>query len=358
MGGERVAGTGKRDPAQALGDWACIAERTGDDSEEGPSEALHTSVRTQQLQSALAEIGDVSSAVYHVQILLDDGTAEADRRALVTGLENEETSIAHLERRVDSSARNVLEFLIAPKCSIETVTGAIERCSFVDRVLERQLIEPRSSEETSDDDRQPTADFERYLDTVDTVAAETLLDDPVYVDLIESSDEFSLPEDELTLREVLEGVDEEQDSRREWFGEGSDDDDGTQQDERSGAADESRSDGVSPLELRVRYLESRLAEHAAYADAMEEVLDRQKSQAERIDGLETGIESLGETIAVISGTTDEHRREQERMLDALDDLECQLENVQNAVEDIGDWRERVTAATQGGRREGAVDHQA
>lgn len=365
---------------RGLGEGSRSTEQRDREESTGGSRSGMTRV-PREVQRAVARLADSNVDVYHVLVEVGPSASERDRGALVTGLEDSQTALELLETGTDDS--DELEFVTAPRFGIETVTDAIERCSFVEGVTARRLLAttetngrnlaavPSGRGAASSDGGEPVPSDSSGPDSSDegepasSNGGESV---PSPTSRGEHVSPFALPDDEVSLPEVIEQAHEATD-------EGSDDDTGTAGGDGAGgeAADRSsqRSRGGDPeawdgsddrpesaIDARVTRLESRFAQFEAYVDELETLLDRQSVYQRRVARVEAAIDDLESSVEEIDDESARHRRkiaavhdaveaaarERDDLADALHDLQDCQARLEDDVEAMSSWRERVSEA--------------
>jgi uncharacterized coiled-coil protein SlyX len=312
-----------------------------------------------QVQRAAARLADSDQEVYHVRVVLGGSARDRDRDALVTGLEDSQTALELLDSGADDA--DALEFVTAPRFGIETVTDAIDRCSFVEGVNARRLL---GVAETADENHGT----QRTIEGATTSAG----DEPAPWSAArgDSAGPFALPEDEVSLTDVIEQAHEgsvDDTGRTDAGGATAAGETGGGADDRcsqQGKGGDTQADTPSPvrpdsaIDARVSHLESRFAQFEAYVDELETLLDRQCAYQRRVARLEDDLEDLEASVGDIDDESARHRRRITAVRDAVeaatrerDDLANTLQELQDGqgrleddVDELSSWRERLSDA--------------
>lgn len=307
-----------------------------------------------QVQRAAARLADSDQDVYHVRVGFGPSANERDRRALVTGLEDSQTALELLDTGTDDA--DVLEFVTAPRFGIETVTDAIERCSFVAEVTDRRLLA------TTDTTAENPATARSGEDATSSDGGEPA---PPSAEQAEDAGPFALPDDEVSLPEVIEQAHEAagDDDTGNADVDGADGEAADRSSRRSGDADPEADDGGpdrpdTAIDARVTRLESRFAQFDAYVDELETLLDRQSAHQRRVSRVEAALDDLEASVEEIDDESARHRRkitavrdaveaaarERDDLADALHDLQDRQGRLENDIGTLSSWRERVSEA--------------
>lgn len=348
-----------------------------------------------QVQRAVAKLADSGEDVFHVRVDLAESATERDREALVTGLSNSEMAIERLDAdAVDGETAtledDVVEFVTAPRFAVDAIVEAIEQCSFVDEVRERRLLaatpevndaspstaEPQTArgfvgvraggERGADDPDGSDAgdDPSGSDDPDDSSRPNDSRGVPGDIDRLERRDELSHPDDEVSLREVLEGETDESEvegtagNPPRWT---------TRTDVRRGtrgsvADADGAGEGTTAIEVRVGYLESRFSAFEAYVDELERLLDDQARHERHVASFESALDDVRKSVTELEDESVERRRdvealrddvevgerERSNLSDALDDVLQRQRRIDEEVDELENWRDRIVRAMGGG----------
>lgn len=239
-------------------------------------------------------------------------------------------------------------------------------------------------------DDQPTAvernEFSDVQAEVDEVEFEELLEDPAYIDFLESIGQLTMPEDDVTLDELVEILPNDA-VAPDGAGDATTESAGTPRSKAVDAiVDALESDEVSQgqraalrqalglesqkrTEVQLNHLKSRFLDLEAYIEAMEDFFDRNQTPLDEleehrsaIESLEAELETLNDRLEGVEGTLERLADTQEADGDRIDDLERTIERTHETLErnfavierelQAGSrWRTQVSNAVQVGERD-------
>jgi len=236
------------------------------------------------------------------------------------------------------------------------------------------------------DDQSTAVERNEFSDVqaeVDEVEFEELLEDPAYIDFLESIGQLTMPEDDVTLDELVEILPNDA-VAPDGAGDATTGSAGTPRSKAVDAiVDALESDEVSQgqraalrqalglesqkrTEVQLNHLKSRFLDLEAYIEAMEDFFDRNQTPLDEleehrsaIESLEAELETLNDRLEDVEGTLERVADTQEADGDRIDDLERTIERTHETLErnftvierelQAGNrWRTRVSNAAQGG----------
>lgn len=232
-----------------------------------------------------------------------------------------------------------------------------------------------------------THEFTDVQAEVDEVEFEELLEDPAYIDFLESIGQLTMPDDDVTLDELVEVLPNDA-VVPDGVADASTNSAGTPRSKAVDAiVDALESDEVSQAqraalrkalglesrkrtEVQLNHLKSRFLDLEAYIEAMEDFFDRNQTPLDEledhrsaIESLEDELETLNDRLEDVEGTLERVAADRETDTERLAELERTLEQtrgtlqrnfavIETELQAAKRWRTRVGEAAQESESEG------